>query len=235
LVYHFANGSSLNINDSTGNANNLTNGSGTAATGLLDGGVTTAGLAPAATFGPITNFTWSAWGKTTDNSNYQVLVSRDPGAHETTMRLEIGTDHATLIYNYVTNPSQPTGSANLADGNWHFWEQAFDGTDATLRIDSSVIGTIASATSTTLNYVYLGVYDQSGAFPWGGTIDEFRVSQSFRSLDWGIAEYNNQKPSSTFLTFGALTPVGGASTDTTWFQRRGFPLMHYRPTWIQVP
>jgi hypothetical protein len=44
--------------------------------------------------------------------------------------------------------------------------------------------------------------------PYGGYLDEVRISNAVRGDSWRTAEYNNQKPSSTFLTFGALTPVG---------------------------
>jgi hypothetical protein len=53
---------------------------------------------------------------------------------------------------------------------------------------------------------------------WDGLYDEVRWSvdaSAVRSADWILTEYNNQKPASTFLTWGTLTPVGGGATPRT--------------------
>jgi len=45
-----------------------------------------------------------------------------------------------------------------------------------------------------------------------GLIDEVYVSNFAYSDDYILSQYNNQKPGSTFLTWGALTPVSGSGT-----------------------
>ena len=73
----FPNGTSLNASDSTSNANNGTVVGATAATGQIDGGMTTGSskyvLSP--TVPSSTSVTWSVWIKSSASGNYQMITS----------------------------------------------------------------------------------------------------------------------------------------------------------------
>jgi hypothetical protein len=55
-------------------------------------------------------------------------------------------------------------------------------------------GTASNATSAVIS---------DTTYEMNGLLDEMRVSRTARSADWLQAEYTNQKPNSTFLTFEA--------------------------------
>lgn len=54
----------------------------------------------------------------------------------------------------------------------------------------------------TVDTVLGGALAVPGSWNWDGQLDEVRISATARSQDWITAEYNNQKPGSTFLTAG---------------------------------
>ena len=57
-----------------------------------------------------------------------------------------------------------------------------------------------------------------------GSLDEIRVSKTVRSANWLTTEYNNQKPSSTFLTVGSEVASSGGSANcaSSWSNGYGY-------------
>ena len=53
------------------------------------------------------------------------------------------------------------------------------------------------------SYVSVGGEANGINYYFDGKVDEVQISQSVRSADWLTSEFNNQKPSSTFVSVGS--------------------------------
>lgn len=223
-VWHLPNGSTLSGNDSGSNGTTLTNTSASAAAGQIDGGASFNGSSShmdTATSVPqvadITNVRISAWVKTT-NTAQQVIVQRDDDSNRQFYFNTGGVTAGAPNFNFIFSTNLDSG-VSVADGDWHRVtainvNAGGTNTNARIRIDGvtavgpTSIGTFNSTfASITIGYRYAGTTE----WFWDGSIDEVVISDPI-SNDWDLAEYNNQKTSSTFLTVGSETPVGGSFT-----------------------
>jgi len=205
-VFHLAettvtNGSTLH--DSTANGNNATvvTTSYSAATGEIDGGINlgaSAGGAYASLGGTITQSgarTHSFW--TQGQSSYPGNVSAGNGSHYSAY-LASGTVYASNASGYIAATLN-----TITSGAWYHIAVTVDSSgNYTFYQNGSSIGTGSLTGGTTVTTLFnLGA---SLAYSTGGVNDEFRFESTNRSASWVAAEYNNQKPSSTFLTAGSL-------------------------------
>jgi hypothetical protein len=80
---------------------------------------------------------------------------------------------------------------------------ARSGSTVSFYIDGSVSGTptLSNAFNNHTDPVYIG--NGGNVDPWGGYLDEVRLSNSARSAGWIATEYNNQYAPSSFYTEGA--------------------------------
>ncbi len=225
-VWHLPNGTSLTTNDSTANALNLIAALGfnlpTAAAGNLDGGATFNGSNTGLRYDAgvdhtewwnILVFTLSAWVKTSATGAVQDVITRDEGSTRC-WQFRVEDTGGIRFYAGYNGSFDITGGSNIEDGNWHLMHAVASnaGKTGTIYLDGSQVGTNTSGTALQLgNWIpelYIGLNQaSSGSGFFNGTIDEPRFLSTALVADWITAEYNNQKPSSTFLTYGALTPV----------------------------
>ena len=104
------------------------------------------------------------------------------------------------------------GTANVADGNWHYISLVFNSSGAcALYVDAAVDGTVTSGAWNFNSQVFrFGLGTDSFWQQYIGDIDEFRASDVNRSADWITTEYNNQSNpgnigAAGFITYGSET------------------------------
>ncbi|HYR77922.1 MAG TPA: DUF2341 domain-containing protein [Pyrinomonadaceae bacterium] len=248
-VWHLPNGSTLNTNDSTSNANNTTNvGSVGATTGQIDGGGSFNGSSTklsagnASSLDGFSSFTLSAWVKANSlPTAARILTKWAPGNDRSWI---LATDSAgTELIVAVENPatakmsSWSTTNASLSTGTWYHlvatWSQPssisiyVNGTAKTLSTTLDQGVTVAGSSS--LNALIGGQDAGSGSY-WNGIIDEARISNTARSADWIKTEYNNQSSPSTFYTVSSAS--GGAPAQLHWLvtDQLGTPRMIFDQT-----
>ncbi len=229
LVSHFKDGSSLSLADSSQNGNAGTNQSATAGAGNIDGGIVVSPTGPKyATYADSNSLdstsalTVSVWANANSwsvNNTYRTLVKKN-GNYIFRQGSDNGSgvgvyafwfDNTNLKYAVFTQPSTGawhqivfTVSANALSGVY------VDGAAQTLTV------TTFFATGRVLTNP-LGVgSDESGtggasAEQFDGTLDEIRISNVDRGASWILADYNSQKASSTFITWGSETPAPAAT------------------------
>ena len=198
-VWHFGNGTTLNTNDSSSNANNGTVlGTWTPGVGEVDGAAQyVGGNGISATLGsnvtvPLTVELWSNGGT---NADFLQAVTYSGNF---------------LLYGNGSRASffvpggELNGSSGELDGNWHHIVATVDGTgNGVLYFDGSSAGTGSGLFPQTSTSITFGVGGFTSLVS-GKALDEVRISNIVRSAGWIAAEYNNQKKaSSTFLTIGS--------------------------------
>lgn len=154
-VYHLKDGSSLNINDSTSNANNqgLPGGSNnpTAGTGQVDGGAAfvaaskqhlkmnlPSGFRTA-------SFSLECWIKCTNVAAGPSLVNPEPRAAAGVglgMNLELAASKATLLVGDNSGSWKNVQASTTVDSNWHYIAGTFSGTTGTIYLDGTSGGTV---------------------------------------------------------------------------------------------
>ena len=230
-VWHMPDGTTMSGADSTSNAKTLTAGGftstlPTATTGEIDGGAsfpTFAGLfdpgfinATNPTSG-LTTFSVSAWinAAGAGGSGFGRIFCIDDGNVTDTPAMLMSS--ATSVSFGISGGFTVTGT--ISANTWTYMVGTFSsGVSNGCKV--YVNASVADQNTTTSTFVS-GSNGMSvgnnyfGGRIFDGVIDEVRLANIALGPDWITAEYNNQKPSSTFLTWGALTPVGGGPTPTT--------------------
>ena len=224
-VYHLGESSGQAL-DSSGNGNHLNvNGSPTRAdAGIMGSGcvnITASGQNFRATATSVHNYTGdmtvSAIVKpdAPTAGRHQAIAGK--GDNQYMLRIDL-TGNAYCIFTY-DGDWQNAKWASAANTNWAHVAGVHDGTRLSLCVD----GTEAADTATqginadTGAYFQLGAnYDYSSRW-WDGKIDEVRVSNVARSVDWLDTEYENSVNNSTFfstaLASGTGEETGGYSNE----------------------
>jgi Concanavalin A-like lectin/glucanases superfamily/Domain of unknown function (DUF2341) len=225
-VWHFPNGSSLSVLDSTSHGNNGTIvGTVTAATGQIDGALqnVTAGnndvtVSNSASLQITSKITLSAW------LNYTALASG--GGNIIVQKRDATVDnpmeYGTSIGPNMSSPPKFTfqfydggyttlyGNTSIPTSQWSFLAAAVDETvpQITFYYNGSPDGTPAYSSHMVSgnNPVQISNYGQffGGIFQINGQLDEVRIANVTRSSSWILAEYNNQSTPSAFYTVGNL-------------------------------
>lgn len=208
-VYHLPQTTGAYI-DSTSNANNSTAVTITTrgATGKISTGAGATGASdlitlPAIQFDANQTATISGW---INSSNWVTggghNLWRTDASTSTKAIYVDATGHAQILDLGGTNIS---GTTVLSASTWYYVVWAFDemGPTGTLYLNgvseiASAVGNVFFGTVSTMS-ICGDAFSQS----IGGTCDELRISKIVRSANWITAEYNNQKPSSTFISVGA--------------------------------
>lgn len=209
-VYHFP--GALGLNDSTANAHTLANDGSdepvASTSQYIDGGALylSTGVHDLSTgaFTMGTTLTVEAWVNRTSTGN-MVYVEKSPINaswvlfNDASLELRGGNSNNTLS---ATLPSPYV---------WHHIVGSITGTTGKLYVDGLIVssGTV-DAVGNTSTAVHLGTYDDSG-FPFAGSMDEVRISNSVLSDNWVFTEYNNQNSPPTFYAIGAETAVSAAT------------------------
>jgi len=220
-VWHMGESSGTTLHDSTSNANNaIKKGASNPAptsSGEIGGGQTFVGTlnstnndyALFSSLTPATN-TWTIeWWAYETNAIYldSVFLQSDSGniLFAGYYWYPNGSLHWYNNYNTSLTPTPPS-AASL--NNWHHVVFVRNGDSMNVYLDG-VAGTAVTGNGTStaqfkgLGWDGVAGYDCS----FNGTLDEARLSNTVRSADWIVTEYNNQSSPSTFYTVGAaVTP-----------------------------
>lgn len=225
--YPFPDGSTLKTYDYTPNGNNVnTSATPTAAAGSADGAALWGGsdymkVLDSNSLDITSNWTIELWFKPTNltQTNTYLLSKQTTGA---------GDNIYAVIWEYVNNTvnfysapmvaaafSYPQTGSNIsiADTNFHQIVYTWDVLVGGIPYKDGAAVTTAQAGNIMIAQtgdMFIGSYDATTSRV-NATLDEIRISSMTRSADWLTAEYNNLKPSSTFLTFGSLTPTTAAA------------------------
>ncbi len=219
-VYHMGDGTSLSVNDSTANANNGTNHSGTAVTGKVGGGIDfdaqTKYLAVAGAPSGSSLRAFEFWAKTTTSGT---IVFYDQGANTSGNRnLIYSASGNNFITVYINGNSEDYSAVNVRDGSWHhicvdaksstplIWQVVIDG------VIRSAAGTGAAGLNTTATPQFLNSNVDGNNVGTIGSYDEFRIYNTDMTSggtngNWFITGYNNQNSPGTFIIAAARSPV----------------------------
>ncbi len=215
-VYHFGNGTTLNHTDSTSNARTLTPVTAPAAVaGQISGAINTIGGydtgadtgLPSGTASrtlsvwtntPIVFSSYKWFYGTQTNEQAQGLLPQSAGGGV----LYVG-----------WNDDLSATSLGMVTGTWYYETVTFVSETQTAKYYLNGVQKatgVKSSWNTTLTGTSLGVGKSIGGFSDGCQchIDEFRIANDARIVDWILTEYNNQSSPSTFYTFGAAVAVG---------------------------
>jgi hypothetical protein len=212
-VFHLPNGSILTANDSTANGFNGTLGATThdpsATAGEIDGGALFAAasvqdISIPSGLDPTGTKTLSAWVYFTSHSGLQDFISLGGSAGNDGFAAWVF-NNTILVTTHNSTADSKQSTVTPTDGTWHYFvatktvQQAthiyWDGVDTTT---ADVIDHVGVPSNN-----YLGVYGDGISNPFNGALDEVRLFNGTLPAGWILAEYNNQKPSSSFLTLGA--------------------------------
>ncbi len=211
-VWHFPDGSSLDVTDSTSQLNTLAaTGTPTAATGQIGGGVTTGTGANYLTdtlttpMGMVNSI--SGWVKFTSFGSQAFVATAVDGCE-----IPIG-DGAGTADKFGLFGSGWVFGSRLTTGVWYHLYVTRD--SSTVSGYKGYLNGVIDIT-TTRSFTDSGSSMKVGVDKVNdsnhcvnGTIDEVRISNVVRSIDWIVTEYNNQNAPSTFMTFGSEVPTGG--------------------------
>jgi hypothetical protein len=152
------------------------------------------------------NITISAWIKRSGTNNTDTILSKS-NTSRWDYDVYIGTGGALnkIVFwsDSAPNPHWVASNGTITDTNWHYVVAARSGSTVSFYIDGSVSGTptLSNAFNNHTDPVYIG--NGGNVDPWGGYLDEVRLSNSARSAGWIATEYNNQYAPSSFYTEGA--------------------------------
>lgn len=215
LVAHLPNGTTLSAIDSSAGAHNGTITGALAAVGNIDGAASFAGGTDLIDFGSSADwnfpgsFTISAWVKTLSASGSILQVLHSGG----TAGFELIFLGGTLAFFVAPTSIAHDFSNPFNDGNWHLIHGKWVPGTASIYLDGLLIvsGGSGSATLTSTDPLQAGVSTTI-------LLDEIHAIAAGLSDDWILAEYNNQKPNSTFLVLGPLVPPIPVVTDMAYTQ-----------------
>lgn len=236
-VWHFPDGSSLSGLDSTANNNDATGGN--AVAGEIDGGVeTTSSGRNIVSVGTGTNldpgagdFTIGGWVYKYEASvSFQDLwflakwnTGASPGTNEYVLNVsDTGDDDNPIFFVEVSNTSYGVVYGTpLSEDTWYHLVGVRQGRGLYLYLNGSLVASNATVLpdSSTINTpgrnLKFGDSDITPNLALDGKMDEIFYNSSALSASWIIADYNSQKASSTFITWGTKVAVGGGSVVKT--------------------
>jgi biopolymer transport protein ExbB len=224
-VYHFGAGGSLTLTDSSQKAAHGSNGGATLAAGYVGGGAQMTSTQYIDIPGLVNYFASkvaatvqvTVFPATTANTNVVFTVGGldyilSSSVATPFYRLSIGIRDG--VHSGLAVLAETTDNG-YTEGVWNRLVGVVDGAADVVSIwrDGVVKGTSSGFTFDNFdpagaNFVRIG-FSTSNTFP--AIYDEVRISDSVRSPSWLIADENNQKPSSTFLTWGTKVASGGAA------------------------
>ncbi len=161
-------------------------------------------------YGPDEGFTYTAWIKSNLLSGYRaILTHRTAGGGNAAIGL--WTSHNDL-YVFVGNDGRTSTATAilevslLTNTRYYVCLTRSSPGDIVVWLDGNpyAIGNCAGSI-TPVQDLYVGLHRNRNDFlePFGGTIDEVRISNIARSSEWISTEYNNQQNPATFCSVGS--------------------------------
>ncbi len=221
-VWHLNDGTTLNVNSSTGSNNGTNSGSPlvSAAAGMIDGAGNFHNNDSFITVGALikpTAATISGWVNGTSFPNaYNTLISRDTTNDSCMMYVKSTGKLACFAQNGASSSSYDgTGSHTLSAATWYYLTMTYSNAAGLIGyVNASSDGTATGGFDLKTSGVpptEIGQDDLNGGRNWNGLIDEARVASVARSADWITTEYNNQFAPGTFETLGTEITLGQAA------------------------
>jgi Concanavalin A-like lectin/glucanases superfamily len=212
-VYHFGDGTTLSLKDSTTNGNNATNvNTVTAAAGQIGGAAATNGsssylrITDSASVKPTSAITMEGWAYPTSTSSCKWMISRDYLANGTWndpyiawgLAFNCSSANKTMAVVDTTNNTayaDTTSTTSLSLNQWAYLAATYDGTTVRNYINAAANGTTSKTGSVrysgNTSDPVLGVRSPySLAEYWAGRYDEIRISSVARSANWLSTTYN---------------------------------------------
>jgi hypothetical protein len=225
-VFHFPDGSTLNIVDST-NTNTASNNGATAGSGQIDGAasfvqassedIDLGNNSALKISGPITLEAWVSFTGTFTDTIFPRIISNLTSTVYTGAELVLDAPEELTpnsFYLQLGNGGAVQDiplalSMPITVGQIYFITGTYDGTNASFYQDGTVLETDvvgSGAIGSSSLHTFVGSWT-NGTFFWNGFIDEVRISNIARASDWIMTEYHNQHSPSTFYSVGSLTSL----------------------------
>jgi hypothetical protein len=213
-VYLFPDGTTLSGVDALGNFNLTNHGATADSSGVVGGAAAMSGVyLDTANFslgGP--DLTVSCWMNSSNFSQNAEVIDKEPVNGDWSLLFTSGgLQIRGGSSNAVTTPAP-------SNNNWHYVVAKIEHTGVTgaIYIDGvevvaptgGLVDPIANSTNTLNIAQYTGA---GGTFNFNGKLDIIAISNSIRPVDQGIAEYANQKLTSSLIVLGSEVPLGGAA------------------------
>jgi hypothetical protein len=245
-VYHLPNGTTLNSNDSTTNANNGTSvGAPVAVTGKIDGGIMTGsgnylttghnGFPSGA--GSFTIGSWVKYSAYPSNGIYYFIGGFGGQGTGNDVGISVLGSGGVGIADLAGWGFDVINSSTVSLNTWHQIVGTYNGTTLSLYMDGIFL-TSANRTMTIdlTDVAHPPTIGTFSGYPSGneflGTIDEYRVSTIDRSPDWIATEYNNQNSPSTFYSYSAIQKQTPTSSGSSFGSRGASSLGWYSSSWL---
>lgn len=167
--------------------------------------------------------TISAWvlNENDDQSAWETIIAKGDDTYRLHMcangPVSCNVGETTDGFSFVVNTPavENLGSTvNPVANEWHYVVGTYDGTTQTLYANSTAstlttVSQLVSGNINTNNYnLAIGENLQQTGRYWDGIIDEVRISNIARSLEWIEAEFLNQASPNTFMSFGPEEQIG---------------------------
>lgn len=116
----------------------------------------------------------------------------------------------TKLNSYTYQSDNVYANTVLAVNNWYHVTLVRNGTAYAFYLNGAPDGTPTAASRAIAGTHGVGARGTTGAYPFDGIIDEFRLSEGVRSAAWIKADYNSG--ADTLLTYGdeEVPPAGGS-------------------------
>lgn len=228
-VWHLPNGSALALLDATSQGNNGTNHSASAVAGQIDGGASFTATTQYIDFGtnnPLggaTACTISVWLKYANLNTNRGIFSKWGGASSDAQFLLMQDDITSSELSFYVEggglyAGTRTTNASLTTATWYLIHATWSATNTfaiyingVAKSLSSILNQGTTALASPGSNVYLGEEVAETRSALDGVLDEARYMNAAISASWALSDYNSQKTSSTFITWGSRTAVGGAA------------------------
>jgi hypothetical protein len=155
--------------------------------------------------------TVEAWFRATDIGNTYLISKNGPsGQRGWDLSFDaVNVTHGSVMFRYCLNGNghiDTVGEVNVTIGEWHHVVGVFNpSTYARFFLNGQLVDenttNILSSQYNATNTVDFGTRSDLTNY-YNGTIDEVRISNSARSADWILTEYNNQHDPSSFYSVG---------------------------------
>ena len=220
-VYHLGNGTTLSAIDSTNQMNGSIQGSPTAVSSPLGGGMYTTSTSNYISLGNSfsntthSQVTLSAWVKFDAYNAVNGIMGVDIGGGNYIDQLLYWNTIIQRIANASSNNVAASKTAP-ATGSWHYLIGAYDGSNVIVYVDG-VAGTPAAQTGNIINTATGMVIGRNPSYSLNGSIAEARISSTARIPSWIATEYQNQSAPSTFETIAGEETQAVTTFNSTWY------------------
>jgi hypothetical protein len=157
--------------------------------------------------------TVSAWVQLHPDANWQQILANSIGDGSDNEGLSFNVNnHGTWIGLDLGNGDSPGQYLTVYDcpvpdhTSWHYYTYVYDGTDLRGYIDGAVVKIADSSSGAEAAPSYQMRMGKSNdaphPYPFSGQLDEVRISETARSLDWIQTEYLNQNDPASIIIIG---------------------------------